>query len=101
MLARRTVASLFERLGAPARHGIVDVGVQPRPPSGRNRMNRTTLLLSSALALLPFAPAFAQDAGEVTIVLGEEIDLVEPCMATRSNIGRVIMQNVSETLTQY
>ena len=64
-------------------------------------MNRTTLLLSSALALLPFAPAFAQDGDDVTIVLGEDIDLVEPCMATRSNIGRIIMQNVNETLTQY
>ena len=61
-------------------------------------MKRTTLLLSSALALLPFAPAFAQD---VTIVLGEDIDLMEPCMATRSNIGRIIMQNVNETLTTY
>lgn len=64
-------------------------------------MTRMTLLLSSALALLPLAPAFAQGAKDVTIVLGEDLDLVEPCMATRSNIGRVIMQNVNETLTQY
>ena len=64
-------------------------------------MKRTTLLLSSALALLPFAPAFAQDGKDVTIVLGEDIDLMEPCMATRSNIGRIIMENVNETLTQY
>ncbi len=64
-------------------------------------MKRTTLLLSSALALLPFAPAFAQQGKDVTIVLGEDIDLVEPCMATRSNIGRIIMENVNETLTQY
>ena len=63
-------------------------------------MKRTTLLLSSALALLPYTPAFAQGK-DVTIVLGEDIDLVEPCMATRSNIGRIIMQNVNETLTQY
>ena len=64
-------------------------------------MIRATLLLTSALAALPLAPALAQDAGDVTIVLGEDIDLVEPCMATRSNIGRIIMQNVNETLTQY
>jgi peptide/nickel transport system substrate-binding protein len=64
-------------------------------------MKRTTLLLSTALAMLPFAPAFAQEGDAVTIVLGEDIDLVEPCMATRSNIGRIIMQNVSETLTQF
>jgi len=64
-------------------------------------MIRATLLLTSALAALPLARALAQDAGAVTIVLGEDIDLVEPCMATRSNIGRIIMQNVNETLTQY
>ena len=64
-------------------------------------MIRATLLFTSALAALPLAPALAQDAGDVTIVLGEDIDLVEPCMATRSNIGRIIMQNVNETLTQY
>jgi peptide/nickel transport system substrate-binding protein len=54
-----------------------------------------------ALATLPFSYAFAQKPGEVTVVLGEDIDLVEPCMATRSNIGRIILQNVNETLTQY
>ena len=64
-------------------------------------MKRTTLLLSSALSLLPFAPAFAQDGKDVTIVLAEDIDLMEPCMATRSNIGRIIMENINETLTQY
>lgn len=64
-------------------------------------MIRTSLLFTTALAALPLGPAFAQDAKDVTIVLGEDIDLVEPCMATRSNIGRVIMQNVSETLTEY
>jgi peptide/nickel transport system substrate-binding protein len=64
-------------------------------------MIRASLLLTTALTALPLAPALAQDAGAVTIVLGEDIDLVEPCMATRSNIGRIIMQNVNETLTQY
>lgn len=64
-------------------------------------MRRTTLLLSTALALLPWAPVFAQDAKDVTIVLGEDVDLMEPCMATRSNIGRIIMENVNETLTTY
>jgi peptide/nickel transport system substrate-binding protein len=64
-------------------------------------MIRASLLLTSALVAMPLAPALAQGANDVTIVLGEDIDLVEPCMATRSNIGRIIMQNVSETLTQY
>ncbi|WP_423210211.1 ABC transporter substrate-binding protein [Paracoccus yeei] len=38
---------------------------------------------------------------DIKIVLPEDLDLLEPCMATRSNIGRVIFQNVSETLTEY
>ena len=42
---------------------------------------------------------YAQE-GEVTIVLSEELDLIDPCMATRSNIGRVVLQNISETLTE-
>lgn len=46
------------------------------------------------------APALAQSDTAITVVLSEELDLVEPCMATRSNIGRVIMGNVSETLTE-
>lgn len=64
-------------------------------------MLKSTLLLTTALGALPLAPAFAQEGKAVTIVLGEDIDLVEPCMATRSNIGRIIMQNVNETLTQF
>lgn len=63
-------------------------------------MTRSSLLLTTALAVLPFAPAFAEGK-DVTIVLGEGVDLMEPCMATRSNIGRIIMENVSETLTTY
>jgi peptide/nickel transport system substrate-binding protein len=51
-------------------------------------------MLGSALS-----QAFAA-AGPIKIVLAEEADLLEPCMATRSNIGRIIMQNVSETLTE-
>jgi len=38
---------------------------------------------------------------DIKIVLSEELDLLEPCMATRSNIGRVILENVNETLTEY
>lgn len=53
-------------------------------------------LLTTGLA----APALAQSNTDITVVLSEELDLVEPCMATRSNIGRVIMQNISETLTE-
>ncbi|MBS8227206.1 ABC transporter substrate-binding protein [Vannielia litorea] len=51
-------------------------------------------LLASTIA----GQAYAQDA--VTVVLSEELENVEPCMAAKSNIGRVILQNVSETLTE-
>lgn len=54
----------------------------------------TALILGSALA-----PVYA-GSGPIKIVLPEEADLLEPCMATRSNIGRIIMENVSETLTE-
>src|SRR4051812_33638422 len=42
----------------------------------------------------------AQADSDITVVLSEELDLVDPCMATRSNIGRVVLQNISETLTE-
>jgi peptide/nickel transport system substrate-binding protein len=42
----------------------------------------------------------AQADTDITVVLSEELDLVDPCMATRSNIGRVVLQNISETLTE-
>jgi len=42
-----------------------------------------------------------QDLGEMGIVLNEELDVVEPCMAARSNVGRVILQNVNESLTEF
>lgn len=59
---------------------------------------KTSLLLTSGL--IAFAAGSAQAAGDhdVTIVLNEELELVEPCMASQSNIGRVILQNISETL---
>ena len=64
-------------------------------------MFRKTLFMAAALATLPLSHAFAANPGEVTVVLGEGADLLEPCMATRSNIGRIILQNVNETLTQF
>lgn len=51
-------------------------------------------------ALLASTIAGAAVAEDVTIVLSEELENVEPCMASKSNIGRVILQNVSETLTE-
>jgi len=59
------------------------------------------VLLALVVATTGIAPAWAQQKTDITVVLQEELDLVEPCMATRSNIGRIIMENVNETLTQY
>lgn len=55
-----------------------------------------------AAILLASTAAFAAHAQDdsVTIVLSEELDVVEPCMASRSNIGRVVLQNISETVTE-
>ena len=58
------------------------------------------ILIGALLASTTMAPAMAQDSTDITVVLSEELDLVEPCMATRSNIGRVVLQNISETLTE-
>ncbi len=52
-----------------------------------------------ALAVVAIQPVTAQ-AQEVTIVLSEEPDLLEPCQSSRSNIGRVVKQNIVETLTE-
>ncbi|MEM7044973.1 MAG: ABC transporter substrate-binding protein, partial [Pseudomonadota bacterium] len=57
----------------------------------------------SALAVLgavASGTAMADGHAAVTIVLSEELDLVDPCQASRSNIGRVVKQNISETLTE-
>ena len=58
------------------------------------------LLVGALLSTTPFTPALAQGSTDITVVLSEELDLVDPCMATRSNIGRVIMENISETMTE-
>lgn len=60
---------------------------------------KPSLILAALLLGSAVSPTFAA-SGPIKIVLPEEADLLEPCMATRSNIGRVIMQNVSETLTE-
>lgn len=60
------------------------------------RAGLATLLLAG---LLSSTGAFAQERG-VTIVLPEEPDIVDPCHGSRSNIGRIVKQNVSETLTE-
>ncbi|MBH0239478.1 ABC transporter substrate-binding protein [Methylobrevis albus] len=46
-------------------------------------------------------PAVAQDSKSVTVVLTEVLDVIEPCMAARSDVGRVVLQNINETLTEF
>jgi peptide/nickel transport system substrate-binding protein len=59
----------------------------------------TASLLGAAMSVTAFGPALAQDTS-VTIVLPEELDIVDPCEASRSNVGRVVLQNISETMTE-
>lgn len=54
----------------------------------------------SALALMAASPVFAQAPVEVTIVLPAGPDRLDPCEAPRSVIGRIIKQNVVETLVE-
>ncbi len=60
---------------------------------------RKTALLCALVMGTSLSSAYA-GSGPIKVVLAEEADLLEPCMATRSNIGRIIMENVSETLTE-
>lgn len=62
-------------------------------------MNRKSLLLGLFASAALIGPAYAQDS-TVRIVLNEEVDLLEPCMSTRSNIGRVLIGNITESLVR-
>ena len=55
--------------------------------------------MATAIALAVGHPGASQ-ANEVTVVLSEEPDIIDPCHSSRSNIGRVVKQNVTETLTE-
>ncbi|RWR27075.1 peptide ABC transporter substrate-binding protein [Sinirhodobacter populi] len=57
------------------------------------------LLGGACLLFLPFV-AMAQDDKTVTIVLNEELNVLDPCASGQSNIGRVLQQNISETMTE-
>jgi len=62
-------------------------------------MRSLTMTAIGAALALGAGAAHAQD-DSVTVVLSEELELVDPCMASKSNIGRVVLQNVSETVTE-
>lgn len=56
--------------------------------------------LMSGMAALTFAvPASAE--GEITIALSEQPGVLDPCMSARDTVGGVVLQNISETLTEY
>ena len=58
------------------------------------------LTLAAAVTALPIGAPRAAEDGEITIVLSEEPDIIDPCEASRSNVGRIVKQNVTETLTE-
>ena len=66
-------------------------------------MNRTRLLKSLPLAagaLAVFLGTGALAASKVvTVVLSEEPDVIDPCESSRSNVGRIVKQNITETMT--
>lgn len=63
-------------------------------------MRTSTKLLAAVFAsfVVHFAPAQAQDT--VTIVVPDSIDNLDPCRSARNDVGRIIKQNVVETLTE-
>ena len=60
-------------------------------------------LAISSVAILVFgsllSPAYSAGK-DITIVIAEEPDIVDPCEATRSVVGKIVKQNVTETLTE-
>lgn len=63
-------------------------------------MTRFARRAALALVASSFALGAQAQDNNVTIVLSEELDIVDPCESSRSNLGRVIMQNISETITE-
>ncbi|MFK7893196.1 MAG: ABC transporter substrate-binding protein [Granulosicoccus sp.] len=61
---------------------------------------RVCITAAALLAVHGLIPVQAQDNESVTIVLSEELDIVDPCEASRSNVGRVLLQNIAETMVE-
>ena len=78
---------------------------RPRPGIGRHSGGRgDARLLAGGVArgdvdCVHRGGAQAQDKN-VTIVLSEEPDIIDPCEASRSNVGRIVKQNITETFTE-
>ncbi len=54
----------------------------------------------AATCALMATGAFAQDRN-ITVVLSQNVDLVDPCMAARQNVGRVVSENVNEMMVEF
>jgi peptide/nickel transport system substrate-binding protein len=66
------------------------------------KLRMAAACLSTTILALGAIPANAQDTNKnVTIVLAETVDVVEPCMAARQDVGRVISENVNEMLVEF
>jgi len=69
----------------------------------QRRFNLPSVLTAASAAvfgLVLFAPVEAAAQKTITIVLPEEPDSLDNCNSARSAVGRVIRQNVNETLVQ-
>ena len=66
-----------------------------------NAAGRATVVLAAALALAAMAPgqAAAQASKVLTIVMPAEPPDLDPCHSSRAFQGRVVFQNIAETLT--
>lgn len=73
-------------------------------PREETEMKRrmAAVCFSTTMLALGAGHATAQDTNRnVTIVLAETVDVVEPCMAARQDVGRVISENVNEMLVEF
>ena len=61
----------------------------------RNTLGLASLPVALGLTAWLSGQALAAEDGAITIVLSEEPDIIDPCEASRSNVGRVVKQNVT------
>ncbi|MBD3625429.1 MAG: peptide ABC transporter substrate-binding protein, partial [Rhodobacteraceae bacterium] len=58
-------------------------------------MTRSKIYIAAAaLAAASAGQVVAQDSS-VTVVLSEELDIVDACEASRSHLGRIVLQTVA------
>lgn len=65
------------------------------------RLYKYGLAGAFVLSLMPAVPVWAQGADtDVTIALETQPDQLDPCQSSKSQVGKVIKQNVVETMTK-